>query len=124
LDHLIYTQDEPFGSTSMYAQYCVFRGAQAHGIKVMLDGQGADEMLAGYHRFLPARLGSLVKQGRWLDAWSFARSASALPGMRGRLRLWLQAARLLSPQSARRLAARLSMPGWLNAKWFHERYVD
>jgi asparagine synthase (glutamine-hydrolysing) len=42
-------QDEPFGSTSIFAQWCVFEEAHRAGIKVMLDGQGADEQLAGYH---------------------------------------------------------------------------
>lgn len=42
-------QDEPFGSTSIFAQWCVFEEARRAGIKVMLDGQGADEQLAGYH---------------------------------------------------------------------------
>jgi asparagine synthase (glutamine-hydrolysing) len=122
-DRLIYTQDEPFGSTSMYAQYCVFRHAREQGIKVMLDGQGADEMLAGYHLFLPARLSSLVRQGRWLQACRFAKRASQLPGMRGHMRLWLQAGRLLLPSIGARLVGRWLMPAWLNAAWFQDRGV-
>lgn len=47
LDSLIAAQGEPFGSTSIYAQYLVFQGARDAGIKVTLDGQGADELLAG-----------------------------------------------------------------------------
>jgi len=47
LDSLIYYQDEPFGSLSIYAQYCVMK--LAHGkVKVLLDGQGADELFGGY----------------------------------------------------------------------------
>jgi asparagine synthase (glutamine-hydrolysing) len=122
-DQLIYTQDEPFGSTSMYAQFCVFRHAREQGIKVMLDGQGADEMLAGYHLFLPARLGTLVRQGRWIEACRFAHRASRLPGMRGHMRLWLQAGRLLMPAIGARIVHRWLMPGWLNATWFHDRGV-
>lgn len=49
LDKLVWHQDEPFGSTSIFAQWCVFEEARARGIKVMLDGQGADEHLGGYH---------------------------------------------------------------------------
>ena len=48
-------QGEPFGSTSIYAQYKVFEKAKQNGITVMLDGQGADEIFAGYSR--AARLG-------------------------------------------------------------------
>lgn len=122
LDDLIYTQDEPFGSTSMYAQYCVFRAAKRHGITVMLDGQGADEMLAGYGQYGPARLSALVQRGHLIDAIRFANNASELSG--GRLKLWLQAVRLLLPAIGRRLVERWLMPGWLNARWFYDRGVD
>ena len=54
-------QDEPFGSTSIYAQWHVFRLASEHNVKVMLDGQGADEQLAGYHVFYTVRFGSLLR---------------------------------------------------------------
>ncbi|MBL8589814.1 MAG: asparagine synthase (glutamine-hydrolyzing) [Methylobacteriaceae bacterium] len=60
-------QDEPFGSTSIFAQWCVFEEARRVGVKVMLDGQGADEQLAGYHSGFHYYLASLTKQGRFLD---------------------------------------------------------
>jgi asparagine synthase (glutamine-hydrolysing) len=47
IDRLVWVQDEPFGSLSIYAQYCVMRLAQKN-VKVVLDGQGADELLGGY----------------------------------------------------------------------------
>jgi asparagine synthase (glutamine-hydrolysing) len=47
IKNLIYIQDEPFGSLSIYAQYCVMREASGK-VKVLLDGQGADEIMAGY----------------------------------------------------------------------------
>lgn len=40
-----------FGSASIYAQYCVMRIAKENNITVLLDGQGADEYLAGYHSY-------------------------------------------------------------------------
>jgi asparagine synthase (glutamine-hydrolysing) len=51
-EKLCYHQEEPFGSSSIYAQYNVFALAQQQQIKVLLDGQGADETLAGYHRYI------------------------------------------------------------------------
>jgi len=48
LDKLIKTQGEPFGSSSIYAQYKVFETVREAGITVILDGQGADELFAGY----------------------------------------------------------------------------
>ena len=41
-------QEEPCGSTSIYAQWCVMRLARQHGVTVLLDGQGADELFGGY----------------------------------------------------------------------------
>lgn len=50
-EKLCYHQEEPFGSASIYAQYKVFELAKHHNVKVLLDGQGADETLAGYHKY-------------------------------------------------------------------------
>ncbi|HSU28733.1 MAG TPA: asparagine synthase (glutamine-hydrolyzing) [Chitinophagaceae bacterium] len=50
-DQLVYHQEEPFSSASIYAQYKVFELAHQNGVKVLLDGQGADETLAGYHQY-------------------------------------------------------------------------
>lgn len=60
-------QDEPFGSTSIFAQWCVFERAGAEGIKVMLDGQGADEQLAGYHAMFPIYYRQLIRSGHGLS---------------------------------------------------------
>lgn len=48
LDDVIYTQDMPFLSTSIYAQYRVIKLAKERGVKVLLDGQGGDELFTGY----------------------------------------------------------------------------
>lgn len=52
LEKLFYQQEEPFQSSSTYAQYKIYELAKQHGIKVILDGQGADETLAGYHKYI------------------------------------------------------------------------
>ncbi len=65
LDHFITHLEEPFPSTSIFAQYCVMRLANQRGIKVLLDGQGADEILGGYdHAYYPYFAG-LLRRGRW-----------------------------------------------------------
>jgi asparagine synthase (glutamine-hydrolysing) len=51
LDQLAAQQEEPFQSASIYAQYRVYSLAKTNGIKVLLDGQGADELLAGYPKY-------------------------------------------------------------------------
>lgn len=48
LARFVVDQEEPFGSTSIYAQWRVMRAAREAGVTVLLDGQGADELFAGY----------------------------------------------------------------------------
>lgn len=48
LDALVWHHEFPPGSASVYAQWCVMRLARENGVIVLLDGQGADEYLAGY----------------------------------------------------------------------------
>jgi asparagine synthase (glutamine-hydrolysing) len=75
IDNLIETQDEPFNTISIYAQNRVMRLSSEAGIKVMLDGQGADELLAGYPVYWGARLAGLIRSFRWLNALKFMRNS-------------------------------------------------
>lgn len=49
IEEQAWIHDEPTGSSSMLAQYEVMKTASAKGMKVMLDGQGADEIFGGYN---------------------------------------------------------------------------
>jgi asparagine synthase (glutamine-hydrolysing) len=80
LPEMTWHQDEPFGSTSIYAQWHVFALAAAHGVKVMLDGQGADEQLGGYVAFFSARFANLVRRGRFITLLEEMRAARRLYG--------------------------------------------
>lgn len=80
LESLIDTQGEPFGSTSIYAQYRVFKLARENGVTVTLDGQGADEMMGGYNGYPGQRMLSLLDGRAYGDAWSFLSNWSAWPG--------------------------------------------
>ncbi len=60
-DKLCYHQEEPFGSASIYAQYCVMQLAKDNNVTVLLDGQGADELLAGYHFYFLSYFNELKK---------------------------------------------------------------
>jgi asparagine synthase (glutamine-hydrolysing) len=68
LDRWIWHQEEPVSGTSAYAQYCVARLSRENGVKVLLDGQGADEQLAGYRKFILVYLRQLLGAGRPVDA--------------------------------------------------------
>ncbi|NIG52090.1 asparagine synthase (glutamine-hydrolyzing) [Chitinophaga sp. Cy-1792] len=69
LDKLLWHQDEPFGSTSIFAQWNVFRESRKAGLIVMLDGQGADEILGGYHTYYGPYILSAWKKGNIATAF-------------------------------------------------------
>jgi asparagine synthase (glutamine-hydrolysing) len=57
---LMHHQEEPVNSASVYAQFRVFELARQQGVKVLLDGQGADEILAGYDKYRKWRLRTVL----------------------------------------------------------------
>lgn len=126
LDDMIRAQGEPFGSTSIYAQYRVFQLAKENGITVTLDGQGADEMLAGYSGYPGQRLRSLVETGHWTNAWQFARNWAQWPG-RSRAFAGKALGAQLSEgglyQALRALHAGETNPHWLNTAALQEHGV-
>jgi asparagine synthase (glutamine-hydrolysing) len=64
LNKIFYHQDEPFGSASIAAQFEVMQLASVSGVKVLLDGQGADEVLAGYMPFYDTYLRQLYREDK------------------------------------------------------------
>lgn len=64
IEKLCYHQEEPFSSSSIFAQYKVFDLAKQQGIKVLLDGQGADEILAGYSKYIHWYLQEVLSRHR------------------------------------------------------------
>jgi len=81
LDRLIWALEQPFVSTSMFAQWSVIQRAAEDGIKVLLDGQGGDELFGGYPPYPGVFLLHLLREGRVMDA---ARQARALRRVTGR----------------------------------------
>ncbi len=64
-EKLCYHQEEPFISTSIYAQFKVFELAKQQHVKVLLDGQGADETLAGYNKYIHWYLQQLIDRKKY-----------------------------------------------------------
>lgn len=62
-ERLAMGQDEPTAGPGVYSQWKVMQLAHEKGMKVLLDGQGGDETLAGYFRYLPSRLRDLARAG-------------------------------------------------------------
>jgi asparagine synthase (glutamine-hydrolysing) len=80
LTELISAQGEPFGSSSIYAQYRVFKLAKQSGITVLLEGQGADELFAGYHGYPGSMIKSLIEKKHFLKLLKFINNWSKWPG--------------------------------------------
>ncbi|MBD65288.1 MAG: asparagine synthase (glutamine-hydrolyzing) [Halobacteriovoraceae bacterium] len=51
MDDVVRVQEEPFSGTSVFMQYFVMKKAKELGCKVLLDGQGADEVFLGYDKY-------------------------------------------------------------------------
>ena len=68
LDAVIYFNDEPVGSFAPVAHYLLMEEARRLGITVLLSGQGGDESLCGYFKFLVFYLQQLSKRGHWFSA--------------------------------------------------------
>ena len=51
LPDVVRSQEEPFGGPSIYAQWKLMQTIRSNGVKVVLDGQGADELLCGYAKY-------------------------------------------------------------------------
>jgi asparagine synthase (glutamine-hydrolysing) len=61
-ESVLKSQEQPFGSASVCAQYEVFKLASRQDVTVLLDGQGADETLAGYNKYLNWRIKTLLPE--------------------------------------------------------------
>jgi asparagine synthase (glutamine-hydrolysing) len=96
IGRLLYMQDEPFASLSIYAQYCVMRLASSE-VKVVLDGQGADEQLAGYIAYQMPYIRGLLRQGE-----VFAALREAAGSARRHTSFFSWAARQFAVRSERR----------------------
>jgi asparagine synthase (glutamine-hydrolysing) len=125
MDDMIRAQGEPFASTSIYAQYRVFKLAREHGITVTLDGQGADELLAGYQGYPHARMRSLVERGDWSGLVDFVRGWSSWPGRNLKQGLRMALRDSLPPRAVTTLRRMRGsrIPAWLNVDEFRAKGI-
>jgi asparagine synthase (glutamine-hydrolysing) len=72
LQAVINVQEEPFGSASVFAQNMVYAKAKEQGVKVLLDGQGADEVVAGYSKYTHWYLQEFIQSEGWAKADNYA----------------------------------------------------
>lgn len=74
LDQCLWHQEAPFADGSMLAHFRLMRLARESGIRVLLTGQAADEVFAGYPGHLAIHLGGLMRRGHWARAAAFQRA--------------------------------------------------
>ena len=122
LEKVTYFQDEPLNNASIFSQYRVFEEARAQGLKVMMDGQGGDEMLASYPQFFGPYLLGLFRQGRlptlfeeadffWRDhRWGWSDTLKSMA-------LWF------APRPVFRLAKSLASP-WKSHPWIQRDFYS
>lgn len=124
IDDLIRALGEPFGSTSIYAQYRIFEAVKEQGFTVMLDGQGADELFGGYLGYPDFRLLSLLRRGDPMGIYAFLRDWGGEPerSRTGALRGMAQA---MTGEAVRRLVgARFEarqLPSWINRAYVQDQ---
>mgnify|MGYP000439281113 CR=1 FL=1 len=127
LDDLIRTQGEPFGGTAMYAQWRVFQSAQKAGMKVILEGQGGDEILGGYYGYPGSVMLSYLESLDWRGLWSFAKHYHEWEG-RESLNPWRALFGLLLPGGLYKLGSRIvgrdPIPKWINKQGIFSLGVD
>jgi asparagine synthase (glutamine-hydrolysing) len=126
IDNILRAQGEPFGSTSIYAQFRIYEEAKKNGVIVMLDGQGADELLAGYSGYPAERLTSLKEEGRYGQIISFLFHWSKWPE-RGLKNAVIQFIGLVTPAFLKNMAHQWNgknpSPTWLNEPFLNSSGV-
>lgn len=80
LPKVVAANGEPVHSTSAVANYALFDLARRHGVKVLLGGQGADEVFGGYRSFQWDYWHSLFAQRRWAGLLADVRAFTRLHG--------------------------------------------
>jgi len=88
LQSMLYAADSPMLSTSTYAQYRVMKLASENGIKVLLDGQGADELFAGYSHFDNTYYNELATSFKFITLF---REMSLQGGVSKSMKNWMHA---------------------------------
>jgi len=117
IEDFIRAQEEPVTEVSTYAQYRVMKLAHDHGAKVLLDGQGGDELFAGYVYYYAFYFRELFTRFRWITlaremAQFFIRTESFYP-----YGLFLY---LLFPGSMRRFLFRVFMNRWIDYRYMKQ----
>lgn len=121
LDDLIASHGEPTGGPSAIAQYYVFRHARRSGVTVTLDGQGADELMAGYAGYPSEAFQSYIDRKEFGALFSFMNAWSEWPG-RSKKQAFMHLGDAVVPENLRAFMLRIAgyniQPDWIKPQAF------
>jgi len=80
IEKIIWHQDEPYSTLSIFPQWYVMKLAKERGVKVLLTGQGGDETLGGYHKYYFYLFADLIYSLKWAKAFREAGIYKKLKG--------------------------------------------
>lgn len=125
LEDMAYIMDEPYISSSMLAQHTVFRAVNGAGIKVTLDGQGADEYLAGYPYFVLGRFWGYFRKLRLVKAMAFAYCVAGGGRLDSLFRVVAHSGFLALPLGVKSILAKVGLYryfySWMEKPYFEQR---
>lgn len=75
IDKITWHQEIPIAGSSLIAQWEIMRRARQEKVPVLLDGQGADEILSGYPVYLTPYVNELIKNGKLTSLYNFISSS-------------------------------------------------
>ena len=90
VENCILAQGEPTANISMFIQFFVFKAVKQKGLKVILDGQGADELFLGYQHYFYKYLRSLSWRFHWLKVRKLLKNSEYLTGTPYSTKLFLK----------------------------------
>jgi asparagine synthase (glutamine-hydrolysing) len=110
LNTFTWYQEHPFTAASFYSQWCVMRLAKEHGVTVLLDGQGGDELLGGYSQSAAPYYKDLFTDFHWSSLVRTVNTQFQQGGLRSLANILVPHL----PLSARRMAGSFVEPLPLN----------
>jgi asparagine synthase (glutamine-hydrolysing) len=121
LEKIAYYHDQPIATGSHFAEYKVFEEAHKNKLIVMLDGQGSDEYLAGYHNFFLYRCKGLLAKGKWKTLHRTIRERAANRGIPIKS-ICINLLKIVLQKPIRRWKPeKMNKVPWLNEKWVHKQ---
>jgi asparagine synthase (glutamine-hydrolysing) len=77
----IYHQEEPLTGTSFFAPWSIYQKVKESGVKILFNGQGADEVFAGYHHHFYRYCRQLLIKGKLMEYFSLVNQYAELKGL-------------------------------------------